>query len=139
MPLSPFVLVTCYCYPAGDIKVLEHLPQLTSVNMASNISTSMKITGECSVFGGRFLSELRTSALFLEEISSLRILREFSRVARRTCRNFLEFSSLHSNSLARSHLPCLLVNPHLIGTSSLFFMLLLPQASLKTSRRLVLF
>ena len=53
----------------------------------------------------------RTSALFLEEISPLRILLEFSRVARRTWRKFLEFFSLHSNSLAHSHLPCLRVNP----------------------------
>ena len=46
----------------------------------------------------------RTSALFLEEISFLRILREFSRVARRTCRKFLDFSfacqsSSHSHFL----------------------------------------
>ena len=47
----------------------------------------------------------------LQEISPLRILREFSRVARRTWRKFLEFFSLHSNSLAHSHLPCLRVNP----------------------------
>ena len=39
---------------------------------------------------------------------SLRILREFSRVARRTWRNFLEVSSLPFKSLAYSHLPCLL-------------------------------
>ena len=53
----------------------------------------------------------RTSALFLEEFSFLRILRELSRMARRTYRNFLEFSSLLLNSFAYSHLPCLLVNP----------------------------
>ena len=47
----------------------------------------------------------------LEEISPLRILLEFFRVARRTWRNFLEFFSLHSNSFAHSHLPCLRVNP----------------------------
>ena len=47
----------------------------------------------------------------LEEISPLRILREFSRVARRTWRKFLEFFSFHSNSLAHSHLPCLRINP----------------------------
>ena len=44
----------------------------------------------------------------LEEISPLRILREFSRVARRTWRNLLEVSSLPFKSLAYSHLPCLL-------------------------------
>ena len=34
----------------GDIKVLEHLPQLTSVNMSGelDIHSPMKITGECS-------------------------------------------------------------------------------------------
>ena len=48
---------------------------------------------------------------FLEEFSFLRILLEFSRVARRTWRKFLEFFSLHSNSLAHLRLPCLRVNP----------------------------
>ena len=41
---------------------------------------------------GTFFYFWRTSALFLEEFSSIRILREFSRVARRTWREFLEFS-----------------------------------------------
>ena len=39
-----------------------------------------------------FLLLIADSALFLEEISSMRILREFLRVTRRTCRNFLEIS-----------------------------------------------
>ena len=78
--------------------------------MSGNMYEPMSITGawyaeECS------FPWMRTSALFLEEFSSMRILREFSRVARRTCRNFLEFFSLHSNSFAPSHLPCLRVNP----------------------------
>ena len=51
---------------------------------------------------GMFFCLWRTSALFLGEISCIRILREFSRVARRTCRNFLEISSLHSSSLLAS-------------------------------------
>ena len=33
MPLSPFVLFTCHCYPAGDIKVLKKCTQLTKVDM----------------------------------------------------------------------------------------------------------
>ena len=48
----------------------------------------------------------------MEEFSFLRILREFSRVARRTCRNFLEFSSLYSNSLAHTCPACLLILFH---------------------------
>ena len=44
---------------------------------------------------GTFFPQIAASALFLEEISFLGILRELSRVARRTWRNFL----LHSKSL----------------------------------------
>ena len=83
---------------AGDIQVLASCPNLTKVDM------------ECTKVEGTN-ERLNVSALFLEEISSIRILREISRVARRTCRNFLEISSLPSKSLAHSHLPCLLVNP----------------------------
>ena len=60
MPLSPFVLATaCHCYSAGDIKALEHCTQLTMVDFYE----CRQVTGESS--GGRFLSELRTSPLFL--------------------------------------------------------------------------
>ena len=69
----------------GDIKALEKCTQLTSVDFEE-----CQVTGESS--GGRFLSELRSSALFLEEFFFLRILRELSRVARKTCRNFKENS-----------------------------------------------
>ena len=48
---------------------------------------------------------------FLEEISPLRILREFSRVARRTCRKFLEISSLPS-SLTHTCPACLSILFH---------------------------
>ena len=44
------------------------------------------------------LSWIAAQYAILEEISPLRILRKFSRVARRTWRNFLDISSLPSNS-----------------------------------------
>ncbi len=62
-------------------------------------------------YDGTFFLQVAAQCAILEEISPLRILREFSRVARRTWRNFLEITSLRSKFLAYSHLPCLLVNP----------------------------
>ena len=77
---------------------LSDISDMTSIDLSSINS----LEGRCCLEECSFL-RLRTSALFLEEFSFLRILREFSRVARRTCRNFLEFSSLYSNSLAHPH------------------------------------
>ena len=82
-------------FHTGDINVLGNCMQLTSVDF----SYCKKITGGCC-FEERSFPRLRPSALFLEEFSSMRILREFLRVARRTWRKFLEFSSLHSKSFA---------------------------------------
>ena len=87
-------------FHSGDIQVLEKCTQLTKVNFYD----CRRITGGCC-FEERSSSRLRASALFWGEFSCMRILREFSRVARRTCRKFLEFSSLHSNTLAQSYLP----------------------------------
>ena len=90
--------------------MLGNCTQLTSVNFYN----CKKITGACCLEERSFLS-LRTSALFLEEFSCMRILLEFSRVARRTCRNFLEFSSLYPKPFAHSPpaLPaCLLILFH---------------------------
>ena len=56
---APLSVCACHCYSAGDIKVLEKCTQLTSVNFMG----CQRVTGESS--GGRFLSELRTSPLFL--------------------------------------------------------------------------
>ena len=78
-------------FHTGDIQVLGNCTQLMSVDFRH----CSKITGGCSFEECSFL-RLRTSAPFLEEFSFLRNLREFSRVARRTCRNFLEFFSLYS-------------------------------------------
>ena len=60
---------------------------------------------------GTFFCFWHTSALFLEEFSCMRILREFSRVARRTCRKFLEISSLPS-SLTHTCPACLSILFH---------------------------
>ena len=70
---------------------------LSDISDMTNIDLSgiNSLEGRCC-FEECSFPRLRPSALFLEEISSIRILREFSRVARRTCRNFLEFSSLYS-------------------------------------------
>ena len=57
--LSPLSVCACHCYSAGDIKALEKCTQLTSVNFYE----CRQVTGESS--GGRFISELRTSPLFL--------------------------------------------------------------------------
>ena len=65
----------------------------------------------CVLLRGTFFPQVADQCAILQEISPLRILLEFSRVARRTWRKFLEFFSLHSNSLAHLHLPCLRVNP----------------------------
>ena len=70
--------------------MLENCTQLTSVDFHD----CHQITGACCS-EERSFSRLRPSALFLEEFSFLGILRELSRVARRTWRNFL----LHSKSL----------------------------------------
>ena len=59
---APHSVCACHCYSAGDIKVLEKCTQLTDVNFW-NCNT---VAGESS--GGRFLSELRTSPLFLWNI-----------------------------------------------------------------------
>ena len=66
---------------------------LSDISDMTNIDLSRinSLEGRCCLEECSFL-RLRTSALFLEEISFLRILREFSRVARRTWRNFLENS-----------------------------------------------
>ena len=58
---GPLSVCARHCYPVGDIKVLEKCTQLTSVNFEE-----CEVTGESS--GGRFLSELRTTA-FPEEFS----------------------------------------------------------------------
>ena len=58
---APLSVCACHCYSTGDIKALEHLPQLTSVNFKMCNS----LTGESP--GGRFLSELRTSPQFLKK------------------------------------------------------------------------
>ena len=120
---------------------LSNCCKFTLAEDLSDISdmTSIDLSSIGSLEGGvhlqvMFFPQAADRAQLLKK-NSLRILREFSRVARRTRRKFLEFSSLNSNSL----LPCLLVNPHPSHTSSLFFMLLFPQGSLKTSRRLVIF
>ena len=55
------------------------------------------------------------SAIF-EEISLLRILRELSRVARRTWRKFLEITSLHSKSLLAFLTHTYTRNYYFIGT-----------------------
>ena len=56
---DPLSVCACHCYSAGDIKALEKCTQLTSVDFRF----CQLVTGESSV--GRFLSELRTSPLFL--------------------------------------------------------------------------
>ncbi len=74
---------------------LSDISDMTSIDLSSIYSLEGRCCSEELSFPG-----LQTSALFLEEFSFLRILREFSRVARRTCRKFLKISSLHSNYLA---------------------------------------
>ena len=61
---APLSVCACHCYSAGDIKVLEKCTQLTSVNFFR----CQQVTGESS--GGSFLSELRTSPLFLRNFQS---------------------------------------------------------------------
>ena len=85
--LTPALPALSILFRTGDIQVLGNCTQLTSVN----IKRCWRITGGCCS-EERSFSRLRSSAPFLEEFSSMRILREFSRVARRTCRNFLENS-----------------------------------------------
>ena len=84
---------------------LSDISDMTSINLSSISS----LEGRCC-FEECSFPTLR-SAPFLGENSCMRILREFSRVARRTCRKFLEFSSPLLKSLAHSHLPYLRVNP----------------------------
>ena len=88
-----------YCKKIDCKKALEVLPTMpwaAQIQTLDLSGTDVEGTAECSfVFADQ--------CAFLEEISPLRILREFSRVARRTCRNFLEISSLPLYSLAYSH------------------------------------
>ena len=79
-------------FHTGDIQVLGNCTQLTNADFFH----CDKITGACCFEERSF--RLRTSALFSEELSSLRILREFSRVARRTCKKNSEFSLFLSTS-----------------------------------------
>ena len=95
---------------------LSDISDMTSIDLSSINS----LEGRCCLEECSF-SRLRTSALFLEEISPLRILREFSRVARRTWRRFLEVSSLPLKSLAHSHLPCLLCQSYSTQATSKFW------------------
>jgi hypothetical protein len=85
---------------------LSDISDMTSIDLSSIYSLEGRCCSEELSF-----PRLQTSALFLEEFSFLRTLRELPRVARRTCRKFLEISLLHSISFNHSHLPCLLVNP----------------------------
>ena len=76
-----------YCGKFTLAEDLSDISDMTSIDL-SRIDS---LEGRCCLKECSFL-RLRTSALFLEEISPLRILREFSRVAHRTCRKFLEIS-----------------------------------------------
>ena len=78
-------------FHSGDIQVLEKCTQLTSVDFYK----CEQITGGCCS-EERSFSRLRCA--ILQEISSLRSLREFSRVARRTCKNISEFFLFLSTS-----------------------------------------
>ena len=83
-----------YCGKFTLAEDLSDISDMTSIDLSSIYS----LEGGCC-FEECSFPRMRTSALFLEEISTLRILLEFSRVARRTWRKFLEITSLHSNSL----------------------------------------
>ena len=103
--LTPALPALSILFHTGDIQVLGKCTQLTSVDF-----------NYCKNITGGFLLEEGSSQscgpvrFFWKNLSSMRILREFSRVARRTCRKFLEFFSLYS-TLSLTHLPCLLANP----------------------------
>ena len=104
--------------------MLENCPNITSVNFSGcdgyskdwilqpikKVSEGIygMLFCECSfVFG------VPVRFFWKNFLPSMRILREFSRVARRTCRNFLEFSSLYSTvSLTHSCPACLLILFH---------------------------
>ena len=77
-----------YCKKIDCKKALEVLPTMpwaATIQKLDLGGTNAEGTAECSfVFADQYA--------ILEEISPLRILREFSRVAHRTCRKFLDFS-----------------------------------------------
>ena len=87
-------------YYCGKFTLAEDLSDISDMTNI-DLSRINSLKGRCC-FKECSFPRLQTSALFLEEFSSMRILRELSRVARRTCRNFLEISSLHSSSLLAS-------------------------------------
>ena len=101
---APLSVCARHCYSAGDIKALGKCTQLTSVNFRF----CQLVTGESS--GGRFLSELRTSPLFLWNFPFFRVTDS-------------ALPTLFSTSLPRGLMP---LSPFVLVTAT-------PQA---TSRRL---
>ena len=69
-------------YGCGKFTLAEDLSDISDMT-SIDLSYIDSLEGRCCLEECSFL-RLRTSALFLEEFSSLRILRELSRVARRT-------------------------------------------------------
>ena len=87
-------------YGCGKFTLAEDLSDISDMT-SIDLSSIDSLEGRCCLEECSF-PRIADQCAILEEISSLRILREFSRVARRTWKFFREISSLHSNSLLTS-------------------------------------